>query len=147
MISLQLQFDADKVFDSIDDVLALLNSNEAFYKQLNGFLGTVKQKTFLEQKDPVTGDPWRELSERRVIERGGRARPILVWTHELFDSINIDHSSDHVTMGSNLPKAVELNFGVSSKGLPARRFIGISEADEAHIESLAEDSFFKPFDW
>ena len=57
----------------------------------------------------------------------------------LFDTLGHDFTKSSASVGSQLIYAATHQFGDSSRGIPARSFLGVSIQDEREIVTAAED--------
>lgn len=101
-------------------------------------------KRFETSTDPE-GNPWQENSDV-TLERKSGNKP-LIDTHTLFGSIHYQLlGGDTVVIGTNMEYAAMMQFGGSKDDfphlwgdIPARPYLGISDADEQTILALTKD--------
>lgn len=115
-------------------------------RALAGVLADIPERAFADQRDPVTGAPWAKLSPVTVNRRGS-ATPILQVSGILAGSIQAESGPDFARVTTNVPYAPthqfgakKGQFGTTKRGapipwgdIPARRFFGVSPADETEI--------------
>jgi phage virion morphogenesis protein len=94
-----------------------------------------------EEKTAPDGDRWAGWSEAYG-ETRHPGQTLLVSRGHLLDSIQAIATAREAQVGSNLVYAAIHQFGgadVGKPGLPARPYLGVSDADRAELIELAED--------
>ena len=85
------------------------------------------------------GTPWPPLTEAtRRSKKKNKDKPLLL-TGALFDSIHAETGRTGVVVGSDRKYAATHQFGRPAAGIPARPFLGLSDADIAEIERIISD--------
>jgi len=133
-------FDDSNFRSYINGAIAKLDNVSDFNLMLSGYLSDVVETAFEKERDPVTHEKWKPLSERRIKERKGNAHPILQDTGLLAGSINPFSNESMAGIGTSVDYAVVHQFGKGK--VPMRRFIGISDDDKNEIVSVGEKWFF-----
>lgn len=111
-------------------------------RNLAGMLGDITENAFEYEMNPETSEKWANLSLRTILERQQKGYvpiKILVQTGQLAASIHTSTGSNFAQIGTNKDYAYDLQFGKSSKNLPARPFIGFSPSDAEEMEQMVND--------
>ena len=77
--------------------------------------------------------PWSEKYKKRMEKLGKGGNKILANTGELRRSLNRIEFKDRVVVGSALPYAATHQFGDAGRNIPARTFLGLTEADRDEV--------------
>jgi phage virion morphogenesis protein len=128
----------------VDKAIQQYENRKSMYNAIGFFISEVSDKAFKNERDPTTGRSWQRLSKERVAQRGGSTNPILFWTGFLKSANTLEVGDDMTKLFNPAPYASDTFFGVPTRALPARPFIGVSEADVFQIKSIAEQHLFQP---
>ena len=115
-------------------------------REIAGVLHDVSMEAFETEADPVTGAAWEPLKSRTLAARAkrGKSGRILQVIGHLLDSIHAESDADHAVVGTNLVYAAHHQFGSRPDrrhNIPARPFLGLSEAGYDEISGLIADHF------
>jgi len=117
-------------------------------RAIAGVMEDASQQAFEDQADPETGAPWSPLKPGTVAARGGDATPILQRRGDLA-RLTSDYGRRRAVVGSNEPYAAIHQFGGTPDmapgpaGIPARPYLGLSDADRDEIGDLTADYLAK----
>lgn len=105
------------------------------------FLVNSTQARLQEEKASPEGEPWAPWSPAYAKTRVPGVQSLLISKDELRDSIANYADGPTVRIGSNLVYAAFHQFGSDDGDIPARPYLGVSEADRIEIEQMALDLF------
>ncbi|MCE2739674.1 MAG: phage virion morphogenesis protein [Rhodobacter sp.] len=92
------------------------------------------------EKTAPDGTPWAPWSDRYAATRNTgnrRAHSLLIDSENLLESIQDYTTGTTVTVGSQTPYSAIHQFG--GRGIPARPYLGLSDANRRDIEDLVID--------
>lgn len=85
------------------------------------------------------GEPWEPLSARyRARKRKNKDR-ILVLEGDLRDTLRYQADAARLAFGTDRIQGATHQFGDPERNIPARPFLGLSEADEAEVRAIVQD--------
>ena len=84
--------------------------------------------------DGVKWAPWSEKYRRRMEKAGKGGNKILTNTSDLRRSIGYNAFKDSVVVSANSDHAKVHQFGDAKRNIPARPFLGVTEADREEIK-------------
>lgn len=85
------------------------------------------------------GEPWEPLSARyRVRKRKNKDR-ILVLEGDLRDTLRYQADAARLAFGTDRIQGATHQFGDPDRNIPARPFLGLSEADGAEVRAIVQD--------
>ncbi|CAA0097613.1 Uncharacterised protein [BD1-7 clade bacterium] len=90
------------------------------------------------EKTAPDGSPWLAWSEGYTKTRHSN-HSLLENEGNLLDSITADHNADTAIWGSNLPYAAAQQFGYKKRNLPAREYLGLSQANRADMIAIIDN--------
>ena len=85
------------------------------------------------------GSPWAPLAEKTRRYKGKHEDKPLTREGDLRGSISAEADRDGVVIGSDRPYAATHQFGREEANIPARPFLGLSDADIALIHSILDE--------
>lgn len=147
-----VQIDDRAIQRKLDDLIRKGGDASSAMRRIAGALRRAVDNAFADEKDPVSGQAWQELSEvTKGRRRKGKAKrktlEILKDSGTLAGSSNADSGRDYAVAGTNVPYAATHQFG-AAKGqygqtqrgapipwgdIPARPFLGIGPDDKKEI--------------
>jgi phage virion morphogenesis protein len=92
-----------------------------------------------EAEQAPDGTPWAPLSERYKRRKKRNRDRVLMLRGHLYGTLNYQVSSTEVAIGSPLIYAAPHQYGDERRGIPARPFLGLSEADRSELLSILDD--------
>ncbi|WP_020613106.1 phage virion morphogenesis protein [Sediminispirochaeta bajacaliforniensis] len=143
MAAAAVSFDVRDI-EKLADRLSSLNLDGGNRRALLMALGTELEAQTVERfetKKAPDGTPWKALNERYqsyLAEKFPYARPQLVVSGELRDTIESQVGSWNVLAGATKIYAARQNFGYENK-TSARQFVGIGPQDETDLLGILED--------
>lgn len=126
----------------IEGALARLGS-EGIERMTAGIGTLVERQTkdrITDEKTAPDGTPWAPWSARYAATRNTgsrRANSLLIDSENLLESIQDYSAGDTVRVGTRTPYSAIQQFG--GRGIPARPYLGLSDANRREIEELAID--------
>jgi phage virion morphogenesis protein len=106
-------------------------------KDIGEYLVRSTDERFDAQHDP-SGAPWAPLAPSTLARKKGSK--ILIETSRLRDSIHYQAGEDEVQVGTDVVYGAIHQFGGKAAAeIPARPFLGISDADRLEILDIIED--------
>lgn len=93
---------------------------------------------FASQQAP-DGTPWVPLSPRYQARKPKNADKILILEGLLSGQLSYDSGPDQLLFGSNQVYAATHQFGDAGRGIPARSYFGMTDADEVELIELLRD--------
>lgn len=122
--------------DFLDLLITRAKSPKKFYDRVGKKLLASTQDRYLVEKDPK-GNKWKSLSPsyKNSAKKRNSAYPdsILLLTGDMFKSLDYEANFDGLSIGSDVVYAATHQYGDDSRNIPARPFLGISDADERII--------------
>ena len=116
-------------------------------QEIAGYMHDSSEQAFANQRDPVTGDSWPELSDTTLQLRPDRAGgQLLRDSAQLVNSLQQDFDALTAYYGTNKPYAAMHQFGgitspnsmIPNHEIPARPFLGLDDvAKEDILDMLA----------
>lgn len=148
MAALTLTVDKRTALAGLDRLIQLADNPRVLLGEIGECLIDSTQQRFLEKLSPE-GEPWSPVSpayaerkrEGKATNDAGDAKTtdpsdILRLTHQLMGNLFYDVNGSELVFGSPEPYAAAHQFGIPSKNLPARPWLGLSAKDEAEVEAL-----------
>jgi phage virion morphogenesis protein len=134
----------------IDTLLARATNLQPFMEDAAEYMVRSTQNRILRQKVSPDGEPWEELSEYSTIRLKGHDSQLFE-TGELARSIEVDYvSSRSMRIIANTDYASYMQEGVGETGgmipgkeVPARPFMGFSEANARRIGEMLRKHIFE----
>ena len=128
---------------TLNDRMKRFARNTSKQEQLKFIGKEVKDQTrdrlMLDKKAP-DDKPWAALSEPYATRKKKKSSGgILDFTGDLIDSITFQPLEDAVLVGSNLQYARAQQMGFDERNLPARPFLGLSDANKSELEQEIAD--------
>ncbi|MES1936688.1 phage virion morphogenesis protein [Salinisphaera hydrothermalis] len=106
-------------------------------EQLVGGVEQQTRKRIADTKEAPSGAPWPKWSPGYAKTRHA-GQSLLQGEGDLLDSITGETHDEHGEVGSNLIYAPTQNYGDPDRGIPARRYLGVSRENLYALESLTE---------
>lgn len=123
-------------FDELKKVPA--KSTDAVAKY---FLNALKRR--FNAMETADGVKWKPLSEKYKASKPVSVRDkILVLSGRLKNEFTYASSQQRIAFMTQVPWAAAMNFGVPSKNVPARPFLGFSKANLKEIEKIINEKVY-----
>jgi len=154
-ITFQVELDGEQAQAKLAAMVDRMARPIGFYKNVGEYMAKVSvRNNFLSERAP-DGTPWASLRPITLARRqkaGHASTTILRASGKMASEINYQVTDQNVRIGSPAPQAAVMHFGAAqgafgrtSRGgpipwgnIPARPFLGLSEADETMILRIAE---------
>lgn len=147
----EILFESQEVDSAIAGLLHAVGDLTPFYKDVGEHLVNTTRRRFEDSTAP-DGTPWAPNSAVTLARKKG-TKPLIGETRELSTAIHYVIDADGLMVGSNKIYAAAQQFGmvrgyagqnkrnapIPWGDIPAREFLGLSEADETEILALAID--------
>lgn len=125
--------------EEIRQALARLEQNgrdlAPVYSDIGEFLQIVHDERFRKQTSPE-GDPWAPLSPKYLARKKRNKARILVLNDVLAGTLHYQTTAEGLMFGTDRVYGATHQFGRLEAGIPARPFLGISDADGQEILRL-----------
>jgi phage virion morphogenesis protein len=108
--------------------------------QVGTMMADQTQRRIQTEKTAPDGTPWAPWSDRYAATRNTDNRTqnsLLIDSEHLLDSIQQYNTGDTVTVGAGMIYSAIHQFG--GRGIPARPYLGLSDANRRDIEDLVID--------
>ena len=142
-----IKYDDADVLSMLTQLHERMSDLSPVMQQIAGYMHDSSEQAFANQRDPVTGDPWPELSEATLQMRPDRAGgELLRDSTQLVNSLQPDFDALTAYYGTNKPYAAMHQFGgitapnsmIPNRDIPARPFLGLDDvAKEDVLDMLA----------
>ena len=96
------------------------------------------EERFSDQVDPE-GNAWEPLSDKYKKRKKKNQDLVMILDGFLKDNLAYQETGTSLEFGSNSIYAATHQFGDENRNIPARPFIGLSDADEAEIIEILHD--------
>lgn len=138
-----VELKADQFTGALEGLAGRMEDLTPLMEQIGEYLTRSTKQRFAEGKGP-DGTDWATNSPVTLARKAG-AKP-LIDTRTLSQGIHHEAGADFVEVGSNTVQAAMMQFGGTKAqfphlwgDIPARPFLGISDADETALVALVED--------
>lgn len=145
MTAVTIQINDQEILAALSALATAANRLEPALDEIGGAVQASIQFNFSGQHDP-DGNAWEPLSDATLENRRGGSGQILRDTGRLNRSITYNAQAESVEIGSDAVYANMQQFGGQKTDfpwlwgdIPPRPFVGISEADKAHILAILSD--------
>ena len=137
-----IKYDDADVLSMLTQLHERMGDLSPVMQQIAGYMHDSSEQAFANQRDPVTGDPWPELSEATLQMRPDRAGgELLRDSAQLVDSLQQDFDAMSAYYGTNKPYAAMHQFGgttsprsmIPNHEIPARPFLGLDDVAKGDV--------------
>lgn len=141
MSGAQITFNGRAAMVAIHDVATALDNAEPLMRSIGEYLLVAHNERWDAQVSP-DGIPWAPLSPRYK-NRKAKERPgakLLVFDNLLRGTLRYQPSADQLLFGTDRPYGARQHFGDGGDGgIPARPWLGTSQADDEEILAMTQD--------
>lgn len=108
------------------------------FRDIGEYLLLAHDERFAKQQSPE-GDPWEPLSESYKKRKKRNKNKILILDSLLSGTLRYQVTANSLSFGTDRIYGATHQFGRDEAGIPARPFLGLSNADENEVLRLIED--------
>lgn len=137
-LNFSITIDDQDVRRALNKLLDKGGSLRPAFIDIGEYLITSHEQRFADQHGP-DGQPWKPLSEEYRAHKKRHQDMILVLNEYLADSFRYEASDQKLEFGTDRVYAAVHQFGFTDKNIPARPFLGVSDADEEEIIAILKD--------
>lgn len=137
-----IKYDDADVLSMLTQLHERMGDLSPVMQQIAGYMHDSSEQAFANQRDPVTGDPWPELSEATLQMRPDRAGgELLRDSAQLVDSLQQDFDAMSAYYGTPKEYAAMHQFGgttsprsmIPNHEIPARPFLGLDDVSKEDV--------------
>lgn len=134
-VNLQYQIKDEAVEQALRELNRRARDMRPAFQAIGDRLDLSHRERFDKQVSPQ-GVPWVPLSPEYKAKKKRRKDEILVLNAFLRDTLRSQPARDHLRFGTDRPYGAAHHFGYGPGGIPARPWLGTSDADEAAAQRI-----------
>jgi phage virion morphogenesis protein len=135
-----VEYDDQQVKEALARLVALGSNMKPVFADIGEYLDLAHRERWDAQEAP-DGSPWEPLKEATLKrkQRKGRSSDILVETAVMRDTLRYLATPDELRFGTDRIQGATHQFGREEDGIPAREWLGLSDADKEEVLAILED--------
>lgn len=133
--AITIDIDDGQVLGVVRALLNTLEDPQPAFRDAGEYLVRSTHDRFEAQHDP-SGHPWAPLSQAYRERKPKNKDLILVLNAYLYNDIHYQADRQQLLVGTNRIYGATMQFGDDSRDIPARPFLGLSEADRTEVISI-----------
>ncbi|MFO1421184.1 MAG: phage virion morphogenesis protein [Candidatus Competibacteraceae bacterium] len=135
---ISIEFDDAELQAALKKLAAKIGDLTPFFRDIGEELLNSTRERFRAQRSPA-GVPWEALSPAYAQRKRKNRDKILTLDGRLRGTLNYRAGPDELRIGTPLIYGATHQFGRPEKNIPARPFLGLSDADRAAIQAALAD--------
>lgn len=141
-VKIDINYDDAQIAKALRQLQEATGNLKPVFEDIGEYLDLSHRERWDREEAP-DGTPWEPLSPRYRARKLRKKKPdkILVYDQQLRDTLSYRATRDSLEFGSNLIYAASQHLGREEIKLPARPWLGVSEADRDGILAIIGDHF------
>lgn len=143
-VKITVAYDDTRIRESLERLTKRLGNLLPVFQDVGEYLLLAHDQRFRDQTSPE-GDPWAALSEDYRSRKKRNQDRILVLDDILGATLRYQAEDKGLEFGTDRVYGATHQFGRPKAGIPARPFLGLSDADKQEVLRLIEEHLAEAF--
>lgn len=137
-VKIKIDFDRTLVSSALDRAMQLLGDVRPIMADIGEALDISHRQRFRDQVSPA-GVPWAPLSPAYAKRKTNQKAGVLTLSGDLGNKLIPQPSSTGLLFGTDRKYGAPHQFGYPVRNIPARPWLGVSDADAKEIVAITQD--------